>query len=521
MISIFIVVLCFFLLLTPVYATTSLPVDISEMNIYEIQEAVDKGYIDYEQLINVYLSKIEKYNKDYNAVITINKNALNEAKALNEEYKKSGRRSLIHGLPILIKDNIDVVGMPTTAGTKLLLDSYPKKNASVVQKLIDNGAIIIGKANMSTFALDGTSSYSSFGHTKNAYNLLYSSYGSTGGGAVGVAAGFAVAALGTDTGVSIRLPAAANNLVGFRPTYGKINMDGIIHLDSSRDVVGPITRYVEDSAIIMDIIDNSYAEYSNAIENNDLKGVRIGVLKSSLYRTDAGIVELFKKTISDLQSLGAEIVYIDVLGLTYDFSYIEMCYDFNQYIQGTTSNIKSLSSLVYNINVDLSQYINQYCSTGYKNTYEYNRYLNVEKENIKKANSIFESNKLDVIIYPTIESKLLQLSQIGSYYVKTDSSKTANLVGFPSLNVQIGFSENLPYGMEIMSQVGKEKTIYNIAYNLQQKRNYYVLPSISPNTYTVSLEMKRAIEFSQFISNVINGLTNPIDKIINLFNSLK
>lgn len=514
MIFIFIIIFFYLSIITPVKAITSVPIDISEKNIYQIQDAIDQGYFDYEQLIKIYLERIETYNKNYNAIITLNSNVIKEARALNEEYKKNGRRSLIHGLPILIKDNIDVVGMPTTAGIKILLDSYPKKNAYVVQKLIDNGAIIIGKANMSTLALDGISSYSSFGHTKNAYNLSYSSYGSTGGGAVGVAVGFAVAAIGTDTGISLRLPAAANNLVGFRPSFNRINMNGIMHLDSTRDTVGPITRYVEDSAIIMDILDEKYDSYSDSLTKNSLDNIKIGILKSSLDRTDSKITKLFKQTVIELENLGAKIKYIDSLNLKYDFSNIQMCYDFNQYIIGTTSKVKSFSSLAYNTNTDISEYINQYCTNGYLYSNEYKKYIETKNKNIDIANNVFKNNDIDVIIYPTIENKLVKISQLGSYYVKTDSSRTANLIGFPSLNIQIGFSENLPYGMEIMSKSGNENTIYNIAYNLQKERNYYKLPSISPVLYKVSKEQKEGIRFKRFIDNVFSKISPSINKFI-------
>ena len=172
-------------------------VDINELTIYEIQEYVDKGYLTYEKIVRLYLDRIEAYNEQYNALITINENAIEEAKKLDLEYQESGRRSLIHGLPVIVKDNIDVKGMPTTNGASGLLDSYPYENAEVVQKLIDNGAIIIAKANMDEFAFNATYTHSSFGDTYNAYNTLYSSYGSSGGSAVSVASNLAVFALGT------------------------------------------------------------------------------------------------------------------------------------------------------------------------------------------------------------------------------------------------------------------------------------------------------------------------------------
>ena len=228
-------------------------VDINELNIYEIQEYVDQGYLTYEKIVKLYLDRINEYNEQYNALITINENALEEAKKLDIEYQEKGRRSLIFGLPVIVKDNIDVKGMPTTNGTKALLDSYPYENSYAVQKLIDNGAIIIGKANMDEFAFNATFTHSSFGYTYNAFNTNYSSYGSSGGSAVSVAANLAVYALGTDTGSSVRVPSSANGVVGLRPSYDLINTSGVIKFEETRDVVGVITKYVSDNAIVLDI----------------------------------------------------------------------------------------------------------------------------------------------------------------------------------------------------------------------------------------------------------------------------
>ena len=169
----------FFLILLIPFKTSAYEqaiIDINELTIYEIQEYVDQGYLNYEKIVKLYLDRIEAYNEQYNALITINENALEQAKQLDLEYQESGRRSLIHGLPVIVKDNIDVKGMPTTNGASGLLDSYPYENATVVQKLIDNGAIIIAKANMDEFAFNATYTHSSFGDTYNAYDTRWFRY---------------------------------------------------------------------------------------------------------------------------------------------------------------------------------------------------------------------------------------------------------------------------------------------------------------------------------------------------------
>ncbi len=479
---------------------TEAAVDLTKMNIYEIQEAVDDGYLTYEKIMQIYLDRIDKYNGKYNAVLNVNKNALEEAKQKDEEYKRQGRSSLLFGLPILVKDNIDVKGLPTTAGTKALKDNYPKENAPAVQNIIDAGGIIIGKTNMSEFAISAYNSYSSYGNVYNSYNTKYSSYGSSGGTAVGVAANFAVAGLGTDTGGSVRLPSAANNLVGLRPTWGSVSPDGVIKYDKTRDTIGPITRFVEDNAILMDVISKDKTEFEKSLTSKkSLKGVRIGVATQfmSLSSTTTGIAtskvdgdiyNLMQKAINNLKSLGAEIVYINnFYNGYYSFNDTSFCYDLNEYLKGTTGPIRTWQQLkasgqyVSNMNwVNSNWCDSDYTeSTAYKNTLTArNNYKNYVKDR-------FNNNDVDVVIYPTIRSKLSTYSASRSVSTKT-AAYTITATGYPSMNVQIGSINGLYYGMEMVALANNEEAIYSIAYLYQNKTNYYKNPSISKNLYNLS-----------------------------------
>ena len=471
---------------------TEAAVDLTKMNIYEIQEAVDDGYLTYEKIMQIYLDRIDKYNGKYNAVLNVNKNALEEARKKDEEYKRQGRSSLLFGLPILVKDNIDVKGLPTTAGTKALKENYPKENAPA--------GIIIGKANMSEFAISAYNSYSSYGNVYNSYNTNYSSYGSSGGTAVGVAANFAVAGLGTDTGGSVRLPSAANNLVGLRPTWGSVSPDGVIKYDKTRDTIGPITRFVEDNAILMDVISKDKTEFEKALTSKkSLKGVRIGVATQfmSLSSTTTGIAtskvdgdiyNLMQKAINNLKSLGAEIVYINnFYNGYYSFNDTSFCYDLNEYLKGTTGPIRTWQQLkasgqyVSNMNwVNSNWCDSDYTeSTAYKNTLTArNNYKNYVKDR-------FNNNDVDVVIYPTIRSKLSTYSASRSVSTKT-AAYTITATGYPSMNVQIGSINGLYYGMEMVALANNEEAIYSIAYLYQNKTNYYKNPSISKNLYNLS-----------------------------------
>lgn len=480
-------------------------VDLTEMNIYEIQEAVDDGYLTYEQIMNIYLERIEEYNEDNNAVLYINEDALAQAKAADKEYQENGRTSMIFGLPILVKDNIDVKGMPTTGGTKALSDNYPKENAPAVQNIIDAGGIIIGKTNMSEFALSAYNSYSSYGDVKNAYNLKYSSYGSSGGTAVGVASNFAVAGLGTDTGGSVRLPSAANNLVGLRPTWGTVSGDGVIKYDKTRDTIGPITRYVEDNAILMDIISTEETTFEQSLTKRDtLKGVRVGVatqfMNLSSTRTgiatsavDPDIYQLMQEAINNLKSLGAEIVYINnFYDGYYSFNDTSFCYDFNEYLKGTTGTIRTYQQLktskqfVSNMNwVDMN-----WCNSDYTESTEYKSVLTARNNHTTNLKKKFNSYNVDIVIYPTIRSKLSTVSAS-----KTKSTKTAAYTitasGYPSMNIQIGSINGLYYGMEMVTTPNNEGELYSIGYVYQNKTNYYENPNISRNLYSVSTELNK------------------------------
>lgn len=499
-------------------------VDINELNIYEIQEYVDQGYLTYEKIVKLYLDRINEYNEQYNALITINENAIEEAIKLDIEYQEKGRRSLIFGLPVIVKDNIDVKGLPTTNGTKALLDSYPYENSYAVQKLIDNGAIIIGKSNMDEFAFNASYTHSSFGYTYNAFNTNYSSYGSSGGSAVSVAANLAVYALGTDTGSSIRVPSSANGVVGLRPSLDLINTSGVIKFEETRDVVGVITKYVSDNAIVLDILDDKDIKYEDYL-NKDLKGIKIAVVSGFMNpntnstsitygKTDKFIYDMMNEAIDKLKELGAEITYIDSFSLTYKFDATTMCYNFNEYLKGTSSKIKSLDDLIKN--GGYTQYIEgyngYYCNNDYKLTDSYKNYISIRNNNIKIANNRFEN--YDAIIYPTLKRKIFTNEEAKYSQIYTASSSTAPLIGYPAISVPVGYYNDLPYGLEIMSQ--NETTLYQIASAYENATNYYKTPDITPSLYEIPDEINNLIDvYNKYKDN--KNYDNINNKVKNYF----
>ncbi len=475
-------------------AKTESVIEIDSLSITEIQENISKGYLTYEQLVSIYLERIEEYNEQYNAVITVNENALEEARALDKEYQESGMRSLMHGIPILVKDNIDVIGMPTTNGASGLLSAYPYEDALIIENLRDSGAIFLGKTNMDEFAFHASYSYSSFGFVYNAYDIDYTAYGSSGGSAVSVGANLAVAAIGTDTNSSIRLPAAAAGVVGLRPSQNTISGDGIIKYVADRDVAGPITKFVEDSLIMLEIMDNSDIDYE--ITGSDLDGITIAVFDDLIDKSEYFIEDMMEVQIEHLKSLGANIIYLDAIYLDYRFNGNSICYDFYQHMLNTSSDIKTMADLVSDGGYVhyIEMYIDDYCNYDYRETSGYENYLSYLQIQNEYVVNYFEENSIDALIYPTSHNEIITYANTDKEYVNSYTSEIAPNTGLPSMSIPIGFYDGLPYGMEILT-INDEQLIFDIAYNLENLNNFYEVPDIAPLLYEVSDVVKLFITY--------------------------
>lgn len=510
------IILVSILLIIPlqINAKSKAIIDITNTDVFEIQKNIDNGYLTYETLTNLYLDRIEEYNKIYNAVISVNKNAISIAKQLDEEFKEKGKRSILHGIPIILKDNIDYVELPTTVGTKALKDSIPYKNAEVVKNLVAAGAIIIGKSNMSEFAFSALNSRSSYGDVYNAFNVNYTPYGSSGGSAVSVAVSFATMSLGTDTNSSIRLPASANNVVGLRPTYGLISLDGIVAYDVTRDTVGPITKSVSENALLLTTMANNGIDYTNYLNKDGLKEKNIGVIKDFIEKQDSNVRilkgyykevdELTKEAIQLMKNEGANIIYLeDFYSLYYDSLFdksalgISMCYQFNSYIKNTSSRIQSFQDLINNGGYiqPLSGYNSDCFSDITKSSY-YDIKLNYKKEFIDYINSIMKEYNLDVFLYPSSKIKTLTMKETSNNRVTAACYTISPMTGMPALVVPMGFdSSGLPYGIELVAKENREDILYEIAYSYEQKTKFNKNPKIAPNLYTIPDNLNELIKY--------------------------
>ena len=301
--------------------------DVVETSIVEIHAAMKAGELSARTLVNAYLARIEAYDKQgpaLNAIVTINPHALARADELDQAFEVSGLTGPLHGIPVIVKDNYDTIALPTTAGSLSLAGSIPPDNAFQVQQIVNAGGIILAKSNMAEFAFSPYETVGSAlpGYTRNPYDLRRVTAGSSGGTAAAVAASMGTVGLGTDTGNSIRGPSSHQSLVGIRSTMGLTSRDGIVPLNLSRDIGGPMARTVADAVIVFDVIagtdsadaiteqaDARRVNYRELLEVDNLQGKRLGVLREmSDESADPEVIAKLNAAIEDLRRLGATVV---------------------------------------------------------------------------------------------------------------------------------------------------------------------------------------------------------------------
>lgn len=312
-------------------ATGTARFPVEETTIAQIHVAYLEGKATAREVVQSYINRIAAYDKKgphLNSIITLSDHALADAEKLDAALKASGRLTgPLHGIPVILKDNIDTFDLPTTSGVALFKDFVPPKDAFVTARLRQAGAIVLAKASLSELTLGTQDTINSVlpGFTRNPYNTAYASGGSSGGTGVAIAANFGTVGIGSDTGSSVRSPASINNLVGIRPTVGLVSRTGMLPLNGQRDTAGPMSRTVEDVARLLDVmaaVDPADTRtlaaeghiprtFTESLDKNGLKGARIGVFRQTLKLqegADPRVVALFERAIADLRTAGADIV---------------------------------------------------------------------------------------------------------------------------------------------------------------------------------------------------------------------
>lgn len=473
------------------------------MTIEESKGAIDKGDITPSDLTNDLLQRISGVEEKLRAFVTVNsEEALIQVKMAEERLKKGGKQAL-QGIPIAVKDNICTEGFRTTCSSKILENFVPPYESTVTRKLKESGYILIGKTNLDEFAMGSSTENSAFGHTRNPWDISRVPGGSSGGSAAAVAADMCIAALGSDTGGSIRQPAAFCGVVGLKPTYGRVSRYGLVAFASSLDQIGPITKTVKDSAILLNII-SGHDPYDSTSANlpvpdytsvlgESIKGIKIGIPKEFFAKgLDSEVEDSVKKAVKELESLGALPVEISLPHTEYAVAVY--------YILATSeasSNLARYDGVKYGLRVEGKDLLDMYMKTreaglgaevkrriilgtyalssGYYDAF-YKKAQQVRtliKQDFDKA---FE--KVDAIVTPTTPTPAFKAGEKTNdplqMYLADIFTISVNLAGVPGISIPCGFtSNNLPVGLQIIGKQFDEEMILKISYAYEQSTNWH------------------------------------------------
>jgi amidase len=493
--------------------TKAIPDYLEEMNVLELQDGYTKGTFTAEQVVKDYLARIEAIDKKgpgINSILFVNPKAIELAKELDKERREGKIRGPLHGIPVILKDNIDTQDMPTTAGATVLRNSYPPKDSYITTQLKNAGAIIIAKANLSEWAnFRGDMSSSGWsgvgGQTKNPYVLDRNPCGSSAGSGASIAASLAAFAIGTETNGSIVCPSNNNGLVGLKPTVGLLSRSGIIPISFTQDTPGPMARSVEDVAISLGVlvgVDSSdsktllsagkyLTDYTKSLKKDGLKGKRLGLLKSSL-GYHAKVDTLMKQAVAQLKSQGAEIVELDFSmdRAANGSSFQVLLYEFNDGLAkyfaslGEKTPVKNLKELIeFNKKDSIElRYFDQKLlemasAKGDLTTKEYVDALALMWKATREngIDKLLKENSLDALIAPT-GSPAWKTDLIDGDHFIGGSSSMAAISGYPSITVPMGFIDELPVGISFFSTAWTESLLLEIAYGYEQSTKHRKAP---------------------------------------------
>lgn len=484
---------------------------LEEATVDSIQTAMQQGTLTASELVERYIERIEAYDQqgpELNSVILINPNATERATELDDQFQSSGLVGPLHGIPVLLKDNVETSTLPTTGGSLSLEGYVPASDAPIVTKLEEAGAIILAKVNLHEFAVWGETVSSILGQTKNPYDLTRTPGGSSGGTGAGIAANFGVLGIGTDTVNSIRSPASANSLVGLRPTLGLVSRTGIIPYSLTQDTAGSITRTVSDAAKMLDAIagydsqDTATAwsvghipeTYTTFLDESGLDGSRIGVL-NSFFGTSPEHQEVnsvVREAIEQIEQLGATIVELDapldVDALVSDVSVhlYELNDHLTNYLQNTqpSTPVQSLADIIASdkYHPGIEETLNK-ATTVSTTDEEYKNRL-IKRSNLQDTfMQLMADNQLDAIVFPHQKRLVVPIgeSQVERQGILTSST------GFPSIVVPAGFSSptdtapiGVPIGMEFVGRPWSEPTLIKLAYAFEQASQLRQPPQTTP-----------------------------------------
>jgi amidase len=495
----------------------AIALDFTTATIADLNRAIDAGQLSSAELVDRYLTRIAAYNDAgprLNSIIAVNPKARETAQALDAERERTGRRSALHGIPVVIKDNIDTTDLATTAGSFVLAGSRPADDAFVVKRLREAGAIILAKTNMSEFA-SGPAMSSVAGRIVNPHNPARSPGGSSGGTGVAVAAGFASVGLGTDTGGSVRIPAFADGIVGLKTSYGLVSRDGVVPLALSLDTVGPMGRSVADVAALLSVIagtDRADATTATAgafkaadlarLDPGALTGVRIGVAREFM-GGDAEIDWLTENALSVLRNAGAEIIDVTIPGwlrsVHIEWGWALIADEFPAQIPDYLATLDRRYPKTFDDLVARAKTLSAPNAEGFQpNPARWTQYLkpppagsHYQFDIIRQSGlpmvrtvlaALFAANRIEAIVYPT-RSRPMDLVESPSNPL--DGYKgpllLANTSGRPELVVPIVFgSLGMPVGLSLLGQPMGDARLLALGHALEQRLGAFHPPPSTP-----------------------------------------
>ena len=495
------------------HSVISKHVDLVEMTIGELHEGYQSKQFTILDVVRSYLDRIQRIDDSgpmLNSVISLNPKALEQAETLDQELQDGKGRGRMHGVPVILKDNIDTKDIPTTAGSRALDGSYPLKDSHVTRQLIEAGAVILGKANLSEWAnfrgRNSTSGWSGMGGlTKNPYVLDRNACGSSSGSGASVSANLCMVAIGTETNGSIVCPSNANGVVGIKPTVGLISRSGIIPISWTQDTAGPMARTLTDATICLNVLTKTdsldaktlqagrktFNDYTQFLDPDGLRGKKLGYYTQSRGRLNS-VDRLMDQALEVIRGRGAEIIEIESIAAPSagSDSFQIMLYEYkdglNKYFAslGDKAQIKNLQELIeFNRkdSLELEHFGQEFLemaldkegldSEDYRDTLE--RMLKASRED--GIDAVMNEHALDAFIAPTGSPAWKSDLVVGDNFSLGSSSPAAR-AGYPNITVPMGFIKELPVGLSFFGKAWSESTLLSAAYDFEQSTNYRRTP---------------------------------------------
>jgi amidase len=500
---------------SPALAQRSVPratFDVRETTIAGVHSAMRAGTLSCRQLVTAYLQRIDRYDHKgpaLNSLIVVNPNALAVADSLDRRARTGGLVGPLHCIPIIVKDNFETTDLPTTAGSLSLEGLVPAQDAFMVRRIREAGAIVLAKSNLAEFAFTPFETVSSIlpGYTKNPYALDRVTAGSSGGSAAAVAANLGEAALGTDTGNSIRGPSSHQALVGIRSTMGLTSRDGVAPLNLAADIAGPMARTVADAVAIFQVVagedaadtvtarsrGHRAADYNTALRRDALRGARIGVLRQAYERptTDPEVVRVFTAALADMRKQGAVIVDSAIVaGLDERLrAFTGSCNQFKFDIEAWLARhpkapVHTVAEILRSrrfhptiqprLEAAQAESLPPARNPGCRNRDEFRAWLR------SAVTGMMDSLRLDALVYPTWSNPPRLIGDLNTP-AGDNSQLFSPSTGFPAITVPMGYTRGtLPAGITLFGRAWSEPTLIGLAYSYEQSTRHRKSPASTP-----------------------------------------